>query len=402
MSAQSSTIFLILIGSAAVILNISDSDLKGKFDVKTREFTYLSVPFHYQSNNYYCGVAALEMVFDYYGEDIPQTEIADVARTYPYVTYTDELRRAAHFSNRSTSLGNEMPGNITGYTTRKVGYAAFESWELTLEELKSLVNKGEPMIVLMWWTQEKVYGHYRVVIGFNETHIMMHDPWNKDAWGGTYGGANTTMTYSTFLDLWEYIGYWGLWVHPWTVELQIPSNVNRGNNFEVKANITYPCPASFDTYKYPASVCIATIELQEGLELALEETTRHSLPNITAGSFAQTSWSIHAIETGLHNVSVTVRGTVEGNVGIHGTYPYYDYADEIGGSINDTVVIPEFLETDLNNDGTVNILDISIVAMAFGTKPSDENWNETADMDKNEEVNIIDVSIVALDYGKTV
>lgn len=59
------------------------------------------------------------------------------------------------------------------------------------------------------------------------------------------------------------------------------------------------------------------------------------------------------------------------------------------------------LTSDLNNDGTINMLDISIVAMAFGTKTGDERWNEIADLDKNEEINIIDVSIVAMNYGKT-
>jgi len=57
--------------------------------------------------------------------------------------------------------------------------------------------------------------------------------------------------------------------------------------------------------------------------------------------------------------------------------------------------------TDLNEDGTVNIVDISMVAIAFGTKPGDEHWDSIADMDKNEEINIIDISIVALDYGNT-
>jgi len=60
------------------------------------------------------------------------------------------------------------------------------------------------------------------------------------------------------------------------------------------------------------------------------------------------------------------------------------------------------LSSDLNNDGTVNILDVSIVAVAFRTKPGDPKWNEIADLDKNEEINIIDISMVAKDYGKTV
>jgi len=56
---------------------------------------------------------------------------------------------------------------------------------------------------------------------------------------------------------------------------------------------------------------------------------------------------------------------------------------------------------DLNNDGKVDILDIAIVAKAFGTQPGDEDWNEIADMDKNGEINILDIAAVAKDYGKT-
>ena len=71
------------------------------------------------------------------------------------------------------------------------------------------------------------------------------------------------------------------------------------------------------------------------------------------------------------------------------------------GYANQTVEVHEFLPIDLNKDGTVNIVDISIVAIAFGTKPGDGNWNPKADLDKNEEVNIIDISMVAMDYGKS-
>jgi parallel beta-helix repeat protein len=57
---------------------------------------------------------------------------------------------------------------------------------------------------------------------------------------------------------------------------------------------------------------------------------------------------------------------------------------------------------DINNDGTVNIIDVATVARAFGCKPGDSNWNPAADMDINEIINIIDVAKVAKDYGKTV
>jgi hypothetical protein len=58
--------------------------------------------------------------------------------------------------------------------------------------------------------------------------------------------------------------------------------------------------------------------------------------------------------------------------------------------------------TDLNRDKTVNILDIFLVANAFGSKPDDPNWNATADLNKDGTVNILDIFQVAWDFGKTV
>jgi hypothetical protein len=58
--------------------------------------------------------------------------------------------------------------------------------------------------------------------------------------------------------------------------------------------------------------------------------------------------------------------------------------------------------TDLNRDGTVNILDIFIVAKAFGAKPGDQNWSATADVDKNGQINILDIFMIAWEYGKVI
>jgi hypothetical protein len=64
---------------------------------------------------------------------------------------------------------------------------------------------------------------------------------------------------------------------------------------------------------------------------------------------------------------------------------------------------------DVNEDGTVNIVDISTVARAFGAhgpntpNPGDaasQNWNQIADLNSDNIVSIVDVAIVAKEFGK--
>ncbi len=56
--------------------------------------------------------------------------------------------------------------------------------------------------------------------------------------------------------------------------------------------------------------------------------------------------------------------------------------------------------SDVNKDLKVDIQDLTIVAVAFGSKRGDPSWNPTADLDKSNAVNIIDVTVAAKDYGK--
>jgi parallel beta-helix repeat protein len=64
--------------------------------------------------------------------------------------------------------------------------------------------------------------------------------------------------------------------------------------------------------------------------------------------------------------------------------------------------ISGLMVTDLNRDGIINIIDISIVANAFKSRPGSANWNAVADLNKDGIVNILDMSLVARDCGKAV
>ena len=58
------------------------------------------------------------------------------------------------------------------------------------------------------------------------------------------------------------------------------------------------------------------------------------------------------------------------------------------------------LQTDLNGDGVVNIVDVSLAALAFGSRIGDVRWNAKADVDANGVIDIVDVGRVAGDFGK--
>ena len=78
-------------------------------------------------------------------------------------------------------------------------------------------------------------------------------------------------------------------------------------------------------------------------------------------------------------------------------------------------LVSKLLPTDLDDDGKVGIMDMAIVAQAYGAKYNETDgmyWHDppcrhcphpsNADIDNNKEINILDVATVAKDYGKTV
>jgi len=56
---------------------------------------------------------------------------------------------------------------------------------------------------------------------------------------------------------------------------------------------------------------------------------------------------------------------------------------------------------DLNYDRIVNILDVIVLAVSFGSEPDDPNWNPDADLNNDGIINIFDAILIAGNFGKT-
>ena len=298
-----------------------------------------SVPYHSQIKNYYCGPASLEMVFDYYGPDISQYEIADAART-DYIsksTFNDDMRRATHFSNLSTSVGDEMVSNITGYFNRKIGYGAFENYFTSATGLINLIDAGYPIIVLQWYDESHSSGHFRVVIGYNRdgsiiNNLITHDPLIQEYY---------RINFTTFMDLWTYSGYWGLFIHPWDISITSPSSAVVNSTFTLSAYVEYVCPTYFDYNYYTASTSNVTIELPPGFSLSPSESPSKSLSigELQSGDTETVQWRIVAETLGTQGfISINASGFVSGSTSFHAS-PGYSYTDLIGGSGGLTVTI---------------------------------------------------------------
>ncbi len=57
---------------------------------------------------------------------------------------------------------------------------------------------------------------------------------------------------------------------------------------------------------------------------------------------------------------------------------------------------------DLNHDGTVDIIDIAMIANAYGSTAGSSRYNPAADLNADGTVNIIDIAIAAADFGAPV
>jgi beta-glucosidase len=110
-------------------------------------------------------------------------------------------------------------------------------------------------------------------------------------------------------------------------------------------------------------------------------------PTLAAGDTTTLNFSIPASELGFYTDN-------ENKILENGTFKVM-----VGGLTHEFVIGQ--ISGDVDENGIVNILDLFIVARAFGSKPEDFRWNPIADSDGNNIIDLVDITFVARNFGRT-
>jgi len=298
----------------------------------------LTVPHYYQINSYYCGPAALQMIFDLYNPPIgSQEDIAAVMNAKDWGTwrgaYADDLLRTARFSSLSAAVRNP---SLVGFQERALGYGATSnmwSYEGTADpeyatryaDLKGLIASGSAVTMLTWYDANHRIGHFRILKGYDDStdEFIVNDPW----YSAPYYGPDVHFKQSFLVDdLWTKYYRWAAVVRPWTVSVSAPSTVSAGAPFTVSATVRYPGPLRM-AGRSPVADSQATITLPAGFTVS---APAQSLPSVTSSGTAQTvSWAVTPPATFSGNATIRVVGRGKYS-GASTSYP--SYSDWIGGS----------------------------------------------------------------------
>lgn len=347
------------------------AEASGDENLSYPDFYNIEVPFHFQDSAWYCGEAALEIVFDYWGPDIGQDDIGDVADEVPHAgTNRTNLIRGSHFSWISTAIQNPM---LHGYNQRPLGYCgSYQSWNRTshyitrYEDIKTLISNDYPLLVLTWYSASHTAGHYRVVKGYDDNLdvFIVHDPWYTPP----YSGPDVHFNQAFFVDdLWLLGDRWGLFSGPWLVEVAADSLVGQNQLFTVQAEFEYQGPHPFEN-QYVADSIQTTIVLPPDYQIVDPPSTTIFFAPRASGYTDTAVWLISAPpdSSGPDTIRVEVKGKITGS---SNSYPeYQDWIGEMGEASLFTVA---YLGGDANGDGVIDLGDaVHVLNYLFKNGPA--------------------------------
>lgn len=141
----------------------------------------ITVPMVRQSTDFTCGVAALQSVFAYFGDDYREDQLAKELKAVPKTgTHYQEMVRLAKAKGYAVKVLKNMP----------------------FADLQKSIDAGKPVICLIQaWAESSVDysngwqdGHYVVAIGHDQDNVYFMDP--------------STLSNYTFIPTKEFVNRW--------------------------------------------------------------------------------------------------------------------------------------------------------------------------------------------------
>ena len=158
-------IFAVIIGSLSILgcgRQVRSDNSGGAPSIQGIQL-FIRVPLTRQASDYTCGVAALQSILYYYGEEFREDELAKKLRATP-------------------EEGTKYPRIVE--LAKSLNFHVEVRTGMTMDDLKRLIDEQKPVILLMQaWTESAVDyiqdwndGHYAIAIGYDTQNIYFMDP----------------------------------------------------------------------------------------------------------------------------------------------------------------------------------------------------------------------------------
>jgi predicted double-glycine peptidase len=132
----------------------------------------LDVPYAKQDTGYSCGAASVQMVLAYHGIRVSEARLMALLGT-------------------NKSYGTHHQAIIELIVQE--GLYCYVNTEGTLDDVRMFLDRALPVLV-HYIEPDGNEHHYSVAVGYDQTHVTLHDPWNGEAY---------KMVYPDFLERWR-------------------------------------------------------------------------------------------------------------------------------------------------------------------------------------------------------
>jgi uncharacterized protein YfaS (alpha-2-macroglobulin family) len=195
----------------------------------------------------------------------------------------------------------------------------------------------------------------------------------------------------------------------YSLNFKLPQEAPAGG-YNVYVSCTYGAESVFNNTSFKASALAVTITTEKQFYNIGENITISGdaalnsvkLPRALIAIEVQnpnaTAIVVRVLETdslGAYNLTFQVpTGSV---FGTYTAFASASHEDSIATAQTSFTLRPETTSADINKDGAVNILDLSLVARAWGSSPGDPLWDPRCDVvvDAYNKINILDITFVA-------